>query len=793
MDHPASPVMRPAAKRCAWVPLLVGLGCRPSPAGGGGKIAASVTVLDQPRRAMHASGRTDDLVLQSAAAGGSLTFAVAADRVGHRPLRGALIDFGIDGSDHGDPLLSIRFGWRDSRGGLHVGPVTVAATECPTGTGVRGEGVIDGVDLTTDVCPEVHAYLVTTRSAGLPVGAALADEVRPAPVEVIVGGGETRGHFFGMSDGGLGMLIEAPGMRVLGSSTRIGEQTFPSPYALEYPSSVAVRSLQIVSGDGLDLLARVEGAAHRVHVGLSGDAGRVRIIDGNGGTLAEGSFPARGRDITLPDLPGATLVLEDSNHIIAARAPAATVSGRFTHPPAVASTLTFHVTDAHAAPLAVHVILRGSDGTPDPNLVAPPGAFVGARSAYLLDGAGLLNVPPGRYHVTVSHGPSWSLLEEDVVMDAGASRAITGALREAITRDDWTTGDFHLHAAPSPDAPVSLDARVASLVCEGIDLAVATDHNHITDYEPSVARLGLARSIVTMPGDEVTSAGKAQWGHFNVYPLAVPSGAAEDGVLPYFDTLPASIFASAHEAGTTLVQVNHPRMDPSIGYFDLVHLDARTGHADATLSDEFDAVEVFNGFWLTSPAKIREGASDLVGLARRGVHVAATGNSDSHHLLYEEAGYPRTYVHVPAEPIATRKVRVLEALRRHDTTVSSGPFVELTVDGQPIGSTVVPLHGTVRVHVRVSAPAWVPVDRVEVWHDDAIAFHASIAGPPHDGVRYETDVDLPFVTDGVLLAWADAQQPLPDVLPYDNARAVGFTGLVYVDADGDGRISLGPG
>ena len=47
----------------------------------------------------------------------------------------------------------------------------------------------------------------------------------------------------------------------------------------------------------------------------------------------------------------------------------------------------------------------------------------------------------------------------------------------------------------------------------------------------------------------------------------------------------------------------------------------------------FDAVEAFNGIWLETPAKIREGAIDLVGLARRGLRVTATGNSDSHRLV----------------------------------------------------------------------------------------------------------------------------------------------------------------
>ena len=381
----------------------------------------------------------------------------------------------------------------------------------------------------------------------------------------------------------------------------------------------------------------------------------------------------------------------------------------------------------------------------------------------------------------------------EIDLRAGETRAIDAVLRDVFPASPWTSGDFHLHAAPSPDAPVSLDARVASLVCEGVDLAVATDHNRVTDYGPSVERLGIAARIVTMPGDEITSYGKSQWGHFNVYPLAVPTGAPEDAVAPYFDLDPAAIFAAARAGdGARILQVNHGRMDPRIGYFDSTHLDARTGAADATFSGNFDAVEAFNGFWVTNPAKVREGAVDLVALARRGM----PRRGDRQQRLAPPAlrgGRLRADLRA-CRTRSHRDPRRARALghpsQGHDGEL--GPLVEMTVDGAPIGSVVVPKWGQVHVHVRVSAPAWVPVEHVEVWHDDRVAFHAEVTRPPVDGVRYDEDVALPFPVDGTVLAWATADSPLPDVLPYPNARATGFTGLVYVDANGDGKVEVPP-
>jgi hypothetical protein len=253
------------------------------------------------------------------------------------------------------------------------------------------------------------------------------------------------------------------------------------------------------------------------------------------------------------------------------------------------------------------------------------------------------------------------------------------------------------------------------------------------------------------------------------------------------------MFASARDLGARVLQVNHARMDPGIGYFDLAHLDARTGKSDPIFAADFDVLEAYNGMWIETRNKVREGPIDLVALARRGKQVATTGNSDSHKLLYEEAGYPRTWVHTPAEPIETRTERTIQTLLARDTTVTSGPFVEMKVQDQAIGSVVKPSAGAVHVHVRVSAPAWVPVEHVEIWRDDTVVQRFDVKGPPVDGVRFEGEATIQVGdSDATVLAWADADQPLPDVVPYEHALSIGFTGLVYVDANGDGTVTVPP-
>jgi hypothetical protein len=762
-----------------------------------GPYATRVERLGLSRIAPHAYGRAGDLVLRDGS-GAALTFATSLDQAGHRPLHGALLDAAIGDEDRTDPLLWWRAGWLDAELRLHVGPAEdVVPVACPEGApGLRIAGTVDAVRLETEVCPvDPGTFAFTTTARGLPPGAVLADELNPGTATVLADDdgadweGERPSPFVVLADAGIAMALEAPDMRVQRHFVHIAAESFPTALLLRCGGTAAARRLHVLRGDALDGLGRLPGSTRALTAGLLGDhGGEVALLDAAGRVMVHAPVAAL-RELRLPPLFASGIELRDANGVLAARSTLAAVGRRFAVEPPAAGEVSVRYVDGSGSPLPVHVLLRSLGGGEDPSPRVTGDGFAAGRSVYLLRGSAVIALAPGRYRLTATHGTTYSLDTREITVTGGVRQSVEARLDQVIDTSAWTSADFHLHAAPSPDSSVSLDERIASLVCEGVELAAATDHNRITDYAPNVARLGLSRRIVTVAGDEITSAGAALWGHFNAYPLPIGAGAPEDVVPAYFDTLPEGMFAAARDAGARIVQVNHPRMDPRIGYFDLTHLDPRTGSSDASFSPAFQAVEAFNGMWIESPDKVRQGAIDLVALARRGMRVAATGNSDSHRLLYEEAGYPRTFVHAPAEPIAARTEGVLSALVRGDTTLSSGPFVEISVDGMPPGAVVrASTSHHVRVHVRVSAPVWVPLEHVEVWRNDVVAQRFDVAGPPRDGVRFEGDVDLSFDEDGVILAWADAKTPLPDVLPYPNARAIGFTGLVYVDADGDGRV-----
>src|SRR5262249_26045208 len=127
----------------------------------------------------------------------------------------------------------------------------------------------------------------------------------------------------------------------------------------------------------------------------------------------------------------------------------------------------------------------------------------------------------------------------------------------------------------------------------------------------------------------------------------------------------------------------------------------------------FDAIEVFNGDHYAMIHKVEEVMRDWYALLDAGYRLTATGNSDSHKLSFHEPGVPRNLVAVPNDdPAAFDERAFLAAVRRGKVVVSSGPFIVLTAGGKGVGESVPA--GEVEIAIRVDAPPWVDVDRVEL-------------------------------------------------------------------------------
>jgi len=446
----------------------------------------------------------------------------------------------------------------------------------------------------------------------------------------------------------------------------------------------------------------------------------------------------------------------------------------------VSGTLRFTVIERGKKAMPARVLVRGIAPTLDPDWGDDPSVGAAVNVVYSDKGVGERELPPGKYKVSLGRGFEYTDVEQEITVLPGALTEVKAELERVVDTRGWITADLHLHAVPSPDAPQLLEDRIRALVAEGIEVGVATDHNAVTDYGPTIRAMGLGREIVSVVGDEITTK-DPYFGHFNTFPI--PSGSLP---IPWKGTTPRRLFAAARAAGSMgqipLVQVNHPRMG-DIGYFDLLHLDREdlAGFArHAPLADlSFDALEVFNGDHYNHIDQVENVMKDWYALLNAGLHFTATGNSDSHKLTFQEAGVPRNLVLVANDdPAALDPAALIEAVRRGRVVVSSGPFVRFEINGQPVGSTVAA--GPAKIHVLVDAPPWVAIDRVQlVRRGEAMKEWTGL--PAAVGSRVlDAQIEEPLRKGEWVVAIARGSKPMT-YLHRGGALPFGFTNPIWVN------------
>ncbi len=352
----------------------------------------------------------------------------------------------------------------------------------------------------------------------------------------------------------------------------------------------------------------------------------------------------------------------------------------------------------------------------DPSRGAEPGTWL----VDVTSPDSTITLPPGRYVLRATHGIGWSIARVELSLEAGDLVRAPFALVEEAPAPGTLGCDFHVHAEGSGDArAVTYADRVRSLVAVGVDCAAATEHNHVGDHAPATKKLGLDARYLPISGVEVTT---TTMGHFNVYPW--PLGAA----IPETDDVkPRALFDAIHALpGSFIFQLNHPRMftgdhDASIGYLALAGVDPMTGKSIGKIGyfSDYDALEIFNGYQLGLLDEVVSVTEEWARMLDRGELHVATGNSDSHGILFPSAGFPRTLVDVgPGFVASGRPVEaIVTALKKGRAIVTSGPIVALHVGEAGIGDTASG-GGTIRVVVRLTSWLTNPKARLLLGGDD---------------------------------------------------------------------------
>jgi predicted metal-dependent phosphoesterase TrpH len=405
------------------------------------------------------------------------------------------------------------------------------------------------------------------------------------------------------------------------------------------------------------------------------------------------------------------------------------------------------------------------------------------------DGA-TASLPEGDYMVYATRGMEWSAGAKQVAVKFDEETLVQLNITREVDTSGFVACDTHIHTLTfSGHGNATIEERMITIPGEGIDLAIATDHNYNTDYAPFQKKMGLSNAFASIRGNEVTT----RIGHFNSFPLdpddPVPGG--KKGRNPLFlkkgwpELLP-----DIRARGAKFIILNHPHW-PSVakGPHSVFGLNRASGDRANEAEFAFDGMELVNSG--VAPADPLLLFSEWFALLNRGETITAVGSSDS-HTVEGMVGEGRTYLRCEAaEPAKINLEEIFQTFREGDSTISLGIFTEVTVNGSfSTGDTVSKLLDKVNVTLRVASSSWVRPRQ-------AIIF---VNGKRVDEMKVPTQADLPtdhklnFVLpkpryDAHLVCVVLGEGVKTPWWPTKNKHTLGATNPVYLDVDGDGKYT----
>lgn len=415
------------------------------------------------------------------------------------------------------------------------------------------------------------------------------------------------------------------------------------------------------------------------------------------------------------------------------------------------------------------------------------------NSCYPNEGGLEVNLPVGTYLVYASRGPEFTLDKKVIEVTKNERLELDFTIDRVVDTAGLISLDPHMHTRHS-DGTVSIEERLKSVVAEGIEVAVATDHNLITDYSGALAKLKLNAHLAVFCGNEITTPDVL---HFNAYPLLYRPDEEGNGAIPSAADYAGPLFqASRQKDPTALLQVNHPRAG-SLGYFNNLDLDQETAAtALPGFSTDFDLLEALNGpyYYSSNQAAIE----DWFHLINRGYYFPLVGSSDAHTIDRGEPGYSRTYVYYSGEKgDRLNSSAFFQALRLGHSFATNGPLVDLQVNGQAgPGDLVGARGGRVTIRVKVQSAPWVDVAEVRLIFNGERRVIFPVYARESEILKFEQEISLPVKEDAFLCAEVLGQKTLFPVLQLpsltglleDGTVPYALTNPVFIDTDGNGQF-----
>jgi len=404
-----------------------------------------------------------------------------------------------------------------------------------------------------------------------------------------------------------------------------------------------------------------------------------------------------------------------------------------------------------------------------------------------------VKLPVGTYLIYASRGPEYSLDKKVVEILKGERQELLFCIDKIIETPNHIALDPHMHTHKS-DGRVPIPERIKSVVAEGVEVAVATDHNYITDYYPTLKKLGLNKYLAVIHGNEVSTSGVI---HYNTYPLKYrPDEECNGAIYPLSEEASPLFESSRRKDPEAILQVNHPR-DGTIGYFNNYELDEKSAASARKQFDlSFDVLEIMNGPYFYSSSNY-ESIEDWLHLLNRGYYFPLVGSSDTHSIDKEEPGYSRTYVVYKGEDGDNLNWNAIaRSIKKGCSFSSNGPIVEFKVNGRySSGDLITERNGKVDVWIKVQSAPWIAVDEVRIIVNGERKIIFPVKTEKEVIQKFADQIGLKLDRDSYIAVEVLGKESLFPVLQGTSRNGLlenailpyALTNPVFIDVDGNGR------
>ena len=458
--------------------------------------------------------------------------------------------------------------------------------------------------------------------------------------------------------------------------------------------------------------------------------------------------------------------------------------------------------DSSDMPIPGRVTIVQGAGTLTP-IGASSGNGLAVREGvvYTATGKATFGLRPDVYRVYGSRGLEYSMAWARFEVNEGERVKRTLQLERVLDTSGWVACDTHVHTVThSGHGDCTIEERMVTLVGEGIELPIATDHNKHIDYRPAARQAGVHGQFTPVIGNEVTTKN----GHFNIFPVQAGAETPDHSQLDWQPLLD-DIFATPH---VRVAILNHPR-DVHAGFrpFSPRHHISLTGENLDGWPLLFNAMEVINSGAVQSDSM--ELFRDWCGLVNRGLQVTPIGSSDSHDVARYIVGQGRTYIRCDDTDVGAIDVdEAVDALLESRVVVSYGLFADLLVNGKHRAGDLVALaedEDQLVLEIDVQGPPFTRANWVEAYvnggkrFSQQILFGNLLAESPQkarmvwrmDRSELQHDVWIAAVARGPGVEspfWKTAKPYQPDSAIF-TPTTFSSTGAIWIDVDGDGKFS----